>query len=67
MIGLIRKNIVARMFLLILITFLLLFVCQMVILNNNIDTFFMRSYKSDMTAELKRTAGSFVTVAQSEE
>lgn len=41
MIGLIRKNIVARMFLLILITFLLLFVCQMVILNNNIDTFFM--------------------------
>lgn len=28
MIGLIRKNIVARMFLLILITFLLLFVCQ---------------------------------------
>lgn len=67
MIGLIRKNIVARMFLLILITFLLLFVCQMVILNNNIDTFFMRSYKSDMTAELKRTAGSFVTVAQSED
>ena len=27
----------------------------------------MRSYKSDMTAELKRTAGSFVTVAQSED
>lgn len=59
MINLIRKNIVARMFLLILAAYLLLFVCQMVILNNNIDTFFMRSYKSDMTDELKRTAGSF--------